>query len=187
MALWAASFSKDPDTQVGAFIIDSSNRPLGWGYNGPPSSIKDEDINWERPHKYDYVEHAEENAIDFSRLGFQTLDGSTLYVTARPCKKCMLKIVKNKMAPPFTECEFDIMYNEGLSQSGSVTDLAVNHNILEKKGSWIAYNGNMIGQGREAAKSYLRENPEVMAEIVKSIHEKVQVSVGDVLAKEKED
>jgi recombination protein RecA len=98
-----------------------------------------------------------------------------------------LKIVKNKMAPPFTECEFDIMYNEGLSQSGSVTDLAVNHNILEKKGSWIAYNGNMIGQGREAAKSYLRENPEVMAEIVKSIHEKVQVSVGDVLAKEKED
>ena len=98
-----------------------------------------------------------------------------------------LKIVKTKMAPPFTECEFDIMYNEGLSQSGSVTDLAVNHNILEKKGSWIAYNGNMIGQGREAAKSYLRENPEVMAEIVKSIHEKVQVSVGDVLAKEKED
>ncbi len=98
-----------------------------------------------------------------------------------------LKIVKNKMAPPFTECEFDIMYNEGLSQSGSVTDLAVNHDILEKKGSWIAYNGNMIGQGREAAKSYLRENPEVMAEIVKSIHEKVHVSVGDVLAKEKED
>ena len=98
-----------------------------------------------------------------------------------------LKIVKNKMAPPFTECEFDIMYNEGLSQSGSVTDLAVNHDIMEKKGSWIAYNGNMIGQGREAAKSYLRENPEVMAEIVKSIHEKVHVSVGDVLAKEKED
>lgn len=98
-----------------------------------------------------------------------------------------LKIVKNKMAPPFTECEFDIMYNEGLSQSGSVTDLAVNHDILEKKGSWIAYNGNMIGQGREAAKSYLRENPEVMAEIVQSIHEKVQVSVGDVLAKEKDD
>jgi recombination protein RecA len=98
-----------------------------------------------------------------------------------------LKIVKNKMAPPFTECEFDIMYNEGLSQSGSVTDLAVNHDILEKKGSWIAYNGNMIGQGREAAKSYLRENPEIMAEIVKSIHEKVHVSVGDVLAKEKED
>jgi recombination protein RecA len=98
-----------------------------------------------------------------------------------------LKIVKNKMAPPFTECEFDIMYNEGLSQSGSVTDLAVNHDILEKKGSWIAYNGNMIGQGREAAKSYLCENPEVMAEIVKSIHERVHVSVGDVLAKEKED
>ena len=97
-----------------------------------------------------------------------------------------LKIVKNKTAPPFTECEFDIMYNEGLSQSGSVIDLGVNHNILEKKGSWIAYDGNMIGQGREAAKSYLRENPDVMDEIVKSVMDKVQVNVGDVLAKEKE-
>ena len=98
-----------------------------------------------------------------------------------------LKIVKNKTAPPFTECEFDIMYNEGLSQSGSVIDLGVNHKILEKKGSWIAYNGNMIGQGREAAKSYLRDNPDVMDEIVKSVMDKVQVNVGDVLAKEKEE
>ena len=98
-----------------------------------------------------------------------------------------LKIVKNKTAPPFTECEFDIMYNEGLSQSGSVIDLGVNHNILEKKGSWIAYNGNMIGQGREAAKSYLRDNPDVMDEIVKSVMDKVQVNVGDVLSKEKEE
>ena len=79
------------------------------------------------------------------------------------------------------------MYNEGLSQSGSVIDLGVSHKLLEKKGSWIAYDGKMIGQGREAAKAYLRENPEVMDEIVKSIHEKVQVNVGDVLAKEQEE
>ena len=98
-----------------------------------------------------------------------------------------LKVVKNKTAAPFTECEFDIMYNEGLSQSGSVIDLGVSHKLLEKKGSWIAYDGKMIGQGREAAKAYLRENPEVMDEIVKSIHEKVQVNVGDVLAKEQEE
>ena len=95
-----------------------------------------------------------------------------------------LKIVKNKTAPPFTECEFDIMYNEGLSQSGSVIDLGVNHHILEKKGAWIAYDGQMIGQGREAAKAYMRENPEVMETIVQSILEKVQVSVGNVLAEE---
>jgi recombination protein RecA len=98
-----------------------------------------------------------------------------------------LKIVKNKTAAPFTECEFDIMYDEGLSQSGSVIDLGVSHKLLEKKGSWIAYEGSMIGQGREAAKSYLRENPKVMDKIVSSIHEIVQVSVGDVLAKEEEE
>ncbi len=98
-----------------------------------------------------------------------------------------LKIVKNKTAPPFTECEFDIMYNEGLSQSGSVIDLGVNHHILEKKGAWIAYDGQMIGQGREAAKAYMRENPEVMETIVQSILEKVQVSVGNVLAEEEKE
>ncbi len=98
-----------------------------------------------------------------------------------------LKVVKNKTAPPFTECEFDIMYNEGLSQSGSVIDLAVNHHILEKKGAWIAYDGQMIGQGREAAKAYMRENPEVMETIVQSILEKVQVSVGNVLAEEEKE
>jgi recombination protein RecA len=98
-----------------------------------------------------------------------------------------LKVVKNKIAAPFTECEFDIMYDEGLSQSGSIIDLGINHKILEKKGAWIAYNGSMIGQGREAAKAYLRENPEVMDEIRNQITDKVQVQVGDVLAKDKGD
>ncbi|MEN9816097.1 MAG: hypothetical protein RLZZ412_2079, partial [Verrucomicrobiota bacterium] len=66
-----------------------------------------------------------------------------------------VKVVKNKVAPPFTECEFDIMYTEGISRSGSVLDLGIEHKILEKKGAWIAYNGQLIGQGREAAKDYL--------------------------------
>jgi recombination protein RecA len=68
-----------------------------------------------------------------------------------------VKVVKNKVAPPFTECEFDIMYTEGISRTGSVLDLGIEHKILEKKGAWIAYNGQLIGQGREAAKDYLLE------------------------------
>lgn len=93
-----------------------------------------------------------------------------------------LKIVKNKVAPPFTQCEFDIMYNEGISKTGSVLDLGLEHKILEKKGSWISYNGDLVGQGREAAKSYLAENPEVMKEITKAIFEKVDVHGGSILA-----
>ena len=80
-----------------------------------------------------------------------------------------VKVVKNKVAPPFTECEFDIMYNEGISQTGSILDLGIEHNILDKKGSWISYNGEMIGQGREAAKQYLSENKEVMDGMLKAI------------------
>jgi recombination protein RecA len=98
-----------------------------------------------------------------------------------------LKIVKNKVAPPFTECEFDIMYTEGISQTGSVLDLGVEHKLLEKKGAWIAYKGDLIGQGREAAKRYLSENPSVLTEIRNAILEKVQVTVGAVLAKNDED
>ncbi|MGC9452278.1 MAG: recombinase RecA [Oceanipulchritudo sp.] len=92
-----------------------------------------------------------------------------------------LKVVKNKVAPPFTECEFDIMYKEGISRTGSVLDLGLEHKILEKKGSWISYEGNLVGQGREAAKQYLLENPEVMEKITKAIYEKVQVVGGSSL------
>jgi len=94
-----------------------------------------------------------------------------------------LKIVKNKVAPPFTACEFDIMYNEGISKTGSVIDLGIDHQILAKKGAWISYEGNLVGQGREAAKQALAENPELMEQITSAIMEKVQVSVGSVLAK----
>ena len=92
-----------------------------------------------------------------------------------------VKVVKNKVAPPFTECEFDIMYTEGISRSGSVLDLGIEHKILEKKGAWIAYNGQLIGQGREAAKDYLIKNPKVLEEIQKTIMEKIQVVGGMTL------
>ncbi len=93
-----------------------------------------------------------------------------------------VKVVKNKVAPPFTECEFDIMYNEGISQTGSILDLGIEHKILDKKGSWISYNGEMIGQGREAAKQYLSENKEVMDGMLKAILERVKVAGGSILA-----
>ncbi|MDR2863750.1 MAG: recombinase RecA [Puniceicoccales bacterium] len=93
-----------------------------------------------------------------------------------------VKVVKNKVAPPFTECEFDIMYDEGISRTGSVIDLGVENKILEKKGAWIAYKGQLIGQGREAAKDYLSKNPVVLEEISKEIMSKVQVVGGTALA-----
>jgi dCMP deaminase len=90
MAFWAASRSKDPNTQCGAFIISKNNEPLGWGYNGPPKKIHDSDICWERPKKYDYIIHAEINAISHAR---GNLNDSTMYVTAKPCKNCILHII----------------------------------------------------------------------------------------------
>jgi len=89
-----------------------------------------------------------------------------------------VKIVKNKVAPPYNECEFDIMYNEGISRSGSVIDLGLEHKILEKKGSWISYNGNLVGQGREAAKQALMENEPLMQELTKAIFDKVASAGG---------
>jgi recombination protein RecA len=84
-----------------------------------------------------------------------------------------VKIVKNKIAPPFRVAEFDIMYNEGISKTGDVLDLAVLHNIVEKSGAWFAYGEGKIGQGREASKEYLKENPKVLAEIEAKVRAKV--------------
>jgi recombination protein RecA len=92
-----------------------------------------------------------------------------------------IKIVKNKVAPPFTEVEFDIMYDEGISKFGSLVDLGVEHKILEKKGAWIAYQGALVGQGRDAAKAALKENPELAEKISKAILEKVTVVGGAVI------
>lgn len=80
-----------------------------------------------------------------------------------------IKVVKNKIAPPFRQAEFDIMYNEGISRSGDIIDLAVAHGIVEKAGAWFAYGDQKIGQGREAAKTYLTENPKVMDEVIKKV------------------
>ena len=76
-----------------------------------------------------------------------------------------VKVVKNKVAPPFREAEFDIVYGQGISKEGNILDMAVNLDIVEKAGSWFSYNGERIGQGRENVKKYLRENPEMLDEI----------------------
>jgi recombination protein RecA len=80
-----------------------------------------------------------------------------------------VKVVKNKIAPPFREAEFDIMFKEGISYSGDVLDLAANMEIVEKAGAWYAYNGEKIGQGREASKEFLKENPKLLAEIADKV------------------
>ena len=84
-----------------------------------------------------------------------------------------VKVVKNKIAPPFRTAEFDIMYNEGISRTGDVLDLAVQHGIVGKAGAWFDYKDAKIGQGREATKDYLRENPKVLDEIAKAVRAKV--------------
>jgi recombination protein RecA len=97
-----------------------------------------------------------------------------------------IKVVKNKVAPPFTETEFDIMYDEGISKIGSLLDLGLEHKILEKKGAWIAYEGNLVGQGRDAAKQELKAKPELADKIKQAILAKVNVTGGTVLAAETE-
>ena len=76
-----------------------------------------------------------------------------------------VKVIKNKVAPPFREAEFDIVYGEGISKEGNILDMAVNLDIIEKAGSWFSYNGERIGQGRENVKKYLKENPDILKEV----------------------
>ena len=85
-----------------------------------------------------------------------------------------VKVVKNKVAPPFREAEFDIVYGKGISKEGTILDLAVELNIIEKSGSWFSYNGNRIGQGRENVKKYLLDNPKVQEEVEKKIRENME-------------
>ncbi len=98
--------------------------------------------------------------VDIRRIG--QIKGSDGSVAGNRTK---IKVVKNKVAPPFTECEFDIMYNEGISSVGSLLDIAMEYDILQKRGSWISYNGTQLAQGRDAAKEALRNNEELYAEI----------------------
>ena len=82
-----------------------------------------------------------------------------------------IKVVKNKIAPPFKEAEFDIMFGKGISKEGDILDLATSINAVNKSGAWYAYNGDKIGQGRENAKTYLREHPEIMEELEKKVRD----------------
>ena len=83
-----------------------------------------------------------------------------------------VKVVKNKIAPPFKEAEFDIMFGKGISREGDILDLAAKDNIIEKSGAWFAYNGSKIGQGRENAKQYLADNPDILAEVEEKVRTK---------------
>lgn len=82
-----------------------------------------------------------------------------------------VKVVKNKIAPPFREAEFDIMFGKGISREGDILDLGVTSNVVQKSGAWFAYNGDKIGQGRENAKIYLSEHPDIMEEIEQKVRE----------------
>lgn len=88
-----------------------------------------------------------------------------------------IKVVKNKIAPPFKEAEFDIMFGKGISKEGDVLDLAAKEGIVEKSGAWYAYNGAKIGQGRENAKIYLQNNPEICSEIERKVREQYGLGV----------
>lgn len=114
--------------------------------------------------------------LDIRRIG-QLKDGTD--VTGNRVK---VKVVKNKVAPPFKTIEFDIMYGEGISRAGEVLDVAVEHNIIQKSGSWFSYNGDKLGQGRDAVRQLLKDNPELMSSIEDKIKEmfntgRVQVAV----------
>jgi len=91
------------------------------------------------------------------------------------------KVVKNKVAPPFAEAEFDIMYSEGISREGSVIDVATDLGVLEKRGSWLAFDGQQLGQGREATKDFLRNTPDVLDKIIAAV--KVKVEAGGLVGK----
>src|SRR5450432_1732408 len=89
-----------------------------------------------------------------------------------------VKIVKNKVAPPFREAEFDVMYGEGISKEGDLLDLAVEKRIVEKSGAWFAYSGERLGQGRENAKAFLRENPETFQKIEERVRKELGLTLG---------
>ncbi len=102
-----------------------------------------------------------------------------------------VKVVKNKVAPPFREAEFDIVYGKGISKSGNILDLGINLGLVDKSGSWFGYNGTRIGQGRENAKKYLEDNPEIMQEIEEKIRknfdEAFEQSLGEEVIDKEQD
>ena len=101
-----------------------------------------------------------------------------------------VKVIKNKVAPPFREAEFDVLYGKGISKEGNIFDMAVNLDIVEKSGSWFSYNGQRIGQGRENAKRYLVDRPELLQEVEKKVRDNFakafEQSLGEELPEEDE-
>ena len=95
-----------------------------------------------------------------------------------------VKVVKNKVAPPFREAEFDIVYGKGISKEGNILDMAVNMDIIEKSGSWFSYNGERIGQGRENVKKYLKENPEILDEVESKVRSNAEKAFEESLGEE---
>jgi recombination protein RecA len=92
-----------------------------------------------------------------------------------------VKVVKNKVAPPFKQIEFDIMYGEGISKTGELVDLGVKAGIVEKSGAWFSFDSERIGQGRENAKAYLKEHPETAAKIERAIRQNAGLIAGKIL------
>lgn len=108
----------------------------------------------------------------YSTVRLEIRRGETLKIgTDIVGNKARIKVVKNKVAPPFKSVEVDIIYGEGISKPGEVLDLAVEKDIIDKSGSWFAYNDEKIGQGRENVKNYLRDNPDILAEVEAKIRE----------------
>src|SRR6056297_3207030 len=105
--------------------------------------------------------------VDIRRIG-QIKDGEDI-----SGNRTRVKIVKNKLAPPFKKAEFDIVYGEGISKVGEIVDLSVDHNIVKKSGSWFSYGETKLGQGREAVKQLLKDNPELSEELENKIKEKM--------------
>jgi recombination protein RecA len=117
--------------------------------------------------------------LDIRRIGQIKEDADN--ITGNRVK---VKVVKNKVAPPFKVVEFDIMYGRGISKSGEIIDLGVELNVIQKSGSWFSYNGSKLGQGRDSVKQLIEDNPEMMEELEKKIKEKI--STGAELKKEEE-
>ena len=114
--------------------------------------------------------------IDIRRIG-AIKDGDKMVGN-----RTRVKVVKNKVAPPFRETEFDIMYGEGISREGDLLDLAVNHNVVEKSGAWFSYSGERLGQGRENSKNTLKENPELLERIEHEVKVKLGMIAGEPVA-----
>src|SRR6202023_2221494 len=113
--------------------------------------------------------------IDIRRIG--TIKSATEVIGSRT----KVKVVKNKVAPPFKEAEFDILYGSGISKEGELVDMASEHDIIEKLGAWYSYDGERIGQGRENARDFLKANPKIADDVEDKVREKLGVKNVTVL------